>query len=157
MIIFNNIQRSCDIIQHSTRHPVFSVPVFLRIKYTSFNVWVRYFVCNFEGNLWNSTPNILPIHWNIRFYTMLNLQELLDLRAHMCFWNAPQMYSHNALCVCWVRCCGRLLGFTPGFTLGEPSEAYFAAPSGNIWDSLACASERFWATDSLSTWTTAFY
>ena len=23
------------------------------------------------------------------FYTILNISELLDLRAHKCFWNAP--------------------------------------------------------------------
>ena len=33
-----------------------------RIKIISFNVWVRYFVWNFKGYLWNSTQNILPIH-----------------------------------------------------------------------------------------------
>ena len=35
--------------------------------YTSFNVWIRYFVWNFKGHLWNSTQNILPIPWKIRF------------------------------------------------------------------------------------------
>ena len=30
------------------------------IRYTSFSVWVRYFVWNFKGNLWNSAQNILP-------------------------------------------------------------------------------------------------
>ena len=33
-------------------------------KNISFNVSVRYFVWNFKGYLWNSTQNILPIHWN---------------------------------------------------------------------------------------------
>ena len=28
-------------------------------------VWVRYFVQNFKGILWNSTENVLPIHWNL--------------------------------------------------------------------------------------------
>ena len=37
------------------------------IKSTSFNVWVRYFVWNLKGTLWNSTQNILPIHWNTSF------------------------------------------------------------------------------------------
>ena len=32
------------------------------MKIFFFNVWVRYFVWNFEGNLWNSTHNILPLH-----------------------------------------------------------------------------------------------
>ena len=31
----------------------------------SFNVWTRYFVWNFKGSLWNSTQNILPIHWKM--------------------------------------------------------------------------------------------
>ena len=39
----------------------------LWIKYTSFTIWVRYFVCNFKGCLWNSTQNIFPIHWKMWF------------------------------------------------------------------------------------------
>ena len=35
------------------------------IKSASFIVWVGYFVLNFKGTLWNSTQNILPIHWKI--------------------------------------------------------------------------------------------
>ena len=35
------------------------------IKFISFNVWVRYFVWNFKGYLWNSTQNILLIHWKM--------------------------------------------------------------------------------------------
>ena len=35
------------------------------INYISFNVWVRYFVWNFKGYLWNSTRNILPILWKM--------------------------------------------------------------------------------------------
>ena len=31
-------------------------------KIASFSAWVRYFVWNFKGTLWNSTQNILPIH-----------------------------------------------------------------------------------------------
>ena len=34
------------------------------IKIISFNIWVRYFVWNFKGT-WNSTQNILPIHWKM--------------------------------------------------------------------------------------------
>ena len=26
------------------------------------------------------------------FYSQTNIQELLDLRAHKCFWNAPRIY-----------------------------------------------------------------
>ena len=39
---------------------VLNIP--LRIEYMPFNVWVRYFVWNFKGYIWNSTQNILPIH-----------------------------------------------------------------------------------------------
>ena len=35
------------------------------IKTVSYNVWVRYFVWNFKVTLWNSTQNILPIHWKM--------------------------------------------------------------------------------------------
>ena len=34
----------------------------------SFKVWVRYFVWNFKGYLWNSTQNSLPIHKKISFF-----------------------------------------------------------------------------------------
>ena len=50
----------------------------LWMKSTSFNVWVRYFVWNFKGTLWNSTQNILPIHWKIRF--LYNIEILRALR-----------------------------------------------------------------------------
>ena len=59
------------------------------IKIASFNVRVRYFVWNFKGSLWNSTQNILPIHW--KMCRWLKIYELLDLRAHTCFWNAPKI------------------------------------------------------------------
>ena len=35
------------------------------IKIVSFNVWVWYLVWNFKGYLWNSTQDILPIHWKM--------------------------------------------------------------------------------------------
>ena len=37
------------------------------IQIFQINVWVKYFVWNFKGTLWNSTQNILPIHWKIWF------------------------------------------------------------------------------------------
>ena len=47
------------------------------IKIVSFNVWVRYFVWNFKGTLWNSTQNISPIHWTMRIlYTDENLRAI---------------------------------------------------------------------------------
>ena len=48
----------------------------LWMKFTSFNVWVRYFVWNFKGYLWNSTQNIIPIHWKIQF--LWNKEELFQ-------------------------------------------------------------------------------
>ena len=47
-------------------------------SYTSFNVWVRYFVWNFKGYLWNSTQNIIPIHWKI--HLLFNVENLTALR-----------------------------------------------------------------------------
>ena len=50
---------------------------------------MRYFVWNFKVYPWNSTQNILPIHWKIQIYSQAKIYELLDLRAHTCFWNDP--------------------------------------------------------------------
>ena len=47
-------------------------------KCTSFNVWVTFFVWNFKGYLWNSTQNIVPIHWKVRFlYNVENVRALI--------------------------------------------------------------------------------
>ena len=47
------------------------------MKCISFNVWARYFVWNFKGYLWNSTQNILPIHWKMWIlFTSKNLRAL---------------------------------------------------------------------------------
>ena len=38
------------------------------------------------------------------FYAILKFLELLDLRAHKCFWNAPQHNQHNHtvyMCKIW--------------------------------------------------------
>ena len=42
---------------------------------------------NFKGYLWNSTQNILPIHWKMQF--LFNIQFLRALRACKHFWNSP--------------------------------------------------------------------
>ena len=44
----------------------------------AFNVWVRYFVWKFKGTLWNSTQNILPMHWKI--WSLYNIEILRALR-----------------------------------------------------------------------------
>ena len=50
----------------------------------SFNVWVRYFVRNFKGYLWNSTQNILPIHWKMWIlFTCENLRALRIKSSYM--------------------------------------------------------------------------
>ena len=46
-------------------HKSGSSETFTSQKYSSFNVWVRDFVWNFKGYLWNYTQNILPIYWKI--------------------------------------------------------------------------------------------
>ena len=43
-----------------------------------FNVWVRYFVWNLKGYLWNSTQNILPIHWKIWFWYHCHIAGYLE-------------------------------------------------------------------------------
>ena len=49
----------------------------ISIKVISFNVWVRYFVWNFKGYLWNCTQNIIPIHWEMWIlFTCENLRAL---------------------------------------------------------------------------------
>ena len=59
------------------------------MKIISFNVWLRYFVWNFKGYLWNSTQNILPMHRKVIFVQHWNF-NFFDLRTHMHFWNTPQ-------------------------------------------------------------------
>ena len=48
------------------------------LKSSTFNVWLRYFVWNFKGNLWNSTQNVLPIDWKMQI--LYNLEILRALR-----------------------------------------------------------------------------
>ena len=65
------------------------VPKILSLyRIVSFNVWARYYAWNFKGTLWNSTHSILPIHWMI---SKVKFVELLNLWAHGCFRNGPQM------------------------------------------------------------------
>ena len=59
------------------------------IKSTSFIVWVRYFVWNFQGTFWNSTQNILPIHWEIWFLYTIEILRALRFKRSYAFLNAP--------------------------------------------------------------------
>ena len=54
---------------------IYPFPNFKSVTYTSFNV--RNFVWNFNGYLWNSTQNILPIDWKMPFYSVENLRTLI--------------------------------------------------------------------------------
>ena len=61
----------------------------LWIKCISFNVRVRYFVWNFKGNFWNSTQNILPMHWKIRFLYNIEILGVLGVKSSQVFLNRP--------------------------------------------------------------------
>ena len=51
------------------------------IECTSFKVWVRYFVWNFKGYLWNSTQNNLSILWNIWFLYNFEILRALGFKS----------------------------------------------------------------------------
>ena len=63
------------------------------IKIISFNVWVRYFVWNFKGHLWNSTQNILPIHWKMWIlFTNENLRALRFKSSYVFLKCPPELW-----------------------------------------------------------------
>ena len=70
------------------------VGLHLWIKSTSFNVWVRYFVWNFKGTLWNSTQNILPIHWKIWFLYNMEILRAPGFKSSYVFLNPPSRIPH---------------------------------------------------------------
>ena len=49
----------------------------------------------YREHLSNSTHKILPIHWKIQFYTMLNIYEHLDFWAWLRFLNTPWTLKCN--------------------------------------------------------------
>ena len=59
------------------------------ITSTSFNVWVRYVVWNFKGTLWNSTQNILLIHWNIWLLYSIEILRALRFKSSYSFLKRP--------------------------------------------------------------------
>ena len=63
------------------------------IKHISSNVWVRYFVCYFKSYLWNSKPNILPIHWKLRILYNVEKFRSLRFKSSYAFLKRPQMYD----------------------------------------------------------------
>ena len=64
------------------------------IKVISFNVWVRYFVWNFKGYLWNSTQNIWPIHW--KMWILFSGENLRALR-----FKSSYVFSFSCTCAEW--------------------------------------------------------
>ena len=70
------------------------------MKYMPFNVWVKYFEWNFNGYLWNSTKNILLIHWEICCF----LHNIVILRALRCK-SSHIFFKHRAPreWICWVH------------------------------------------------------
>ena len=83
----------------------------------SFNAWVRYFVWNFKGNFWNSTQNILPIHWKMRFLYNIEILRALKFKSSSVFLKRPPGHNlygvvHHCRCrhgghyrYCCSRCC----------------------------------------------------
>ena len=71
------------------------------LKYTSFNVWARYFVWNFKGYLWNSTQNILPIHWKIQLVHNVEILRACRFKSSYMLLKHPEdmMCSKQAL---WI-------------------------------------------------------
>ena len=72
-----------------------SYKFYLWIKSTSFNVWVRYLVWNFKGPLWNSTQNIFPIHWKIRFLYKIEILGALRFKSSYAFLKRPHVAEHQ--------------------------------------------------------------
>ena len=52
-------------------------------------MWVRYFVWNFKGTLWNSTQNILFIHWKIWFLYNIEILRALRFKSSYSFLKCP--------------------------------------------------------------------
>ena len=71
----------------------------------------KIFVWNFKGSLWNSTQISYPYTERCGFYSQMTIYELLDLRAHRCFWNAPlhtittvDQISYSIKCIKMLIC-----------------------------------------------------
>ena len=83
------VKTACKLVKNAYELVNIGALKFSSTNYTSFNVWVTYSVWNFKGYLWNSTQNILPIHWMIRF--LFNIENLRVLRftSSYTFLNTP--------------------------------------------------------------------
>ena len=72
------------------------------IKIVSFNVWVRYFVWNFKGSLWNSTQNILPVHWKMCNWWIREILPALRFTSWYVFLKHPNIRMVRIPCNCPV-------------------------------------------------------
>ena len=54
---------------------------------------------NFKGNLWNSTQNIIPIHWMIRFLYKIEILRALRFKSPYSFFKCP-LIPHTVLNYC---------------------------------------------------------
>ena len=55
-------------------------------------VWVKYLVWNFKGALWNSTQNILPIHWKTWCWYNIGILRALKFKSSYVFLKCPPGY-----------------------------------------------------------------
>ena len=64
----------------------------------------RYFVWNFKGYLWNSTQNISPIHWKMRFlYSFENLRALIFTSSNVFFYCHIYPRLWHGLLITWLN------------------------------------------------------
>ena len=59
-------------------------------KTVSLNEWIRYFVRNFKGCLWNSKQNILSIHWKMCILFADGNLTALGFKSSLVFFKRPQ-------------------------------------------------------------------
>ena len=59
------------------------------MKIASCYVWVRYFVWKSKGYLWNSTQNILPIHWKMCILSTYEILRALIIKSTCALFETP--------------------------------------------------------------------
>ena len=68
-------------------------------------MWIRYFVWNFKGTLWNSTQNILPIHWKMRFLYNIEILRALRFKSSYAFLKRPPGMLFDSFLIPMKTCC----------------------------------------------------
>ena len=67
---------------------------------------------NFKGTLWNSTQNILPIHWKVRFLYNIEILRALRFKSSYAFLKRPPGLAHTVGSLCsLVPFSGRMRNF----------------------------------------------